>query len=64
MLDAVPDTIVVTETWLGEHVVNFCVPSGFTANRTMRSGRRGGGVTVLCSDELRTKKDERPMHCG
>ena len=28
-LDSLPDIIVLTETWLGEHDVNFC---GFTAN--------------------------------
>ena len=42
---------------LGEHVVNFCVPIvDLLLYHTIRAGRRGGGVTVLCSDELRPRK--------
>ena len=55
-LEVVPDIIVLTETWLGEHGGNFGMPYGFTAHHTIRAGRRGGGVTVLCSDKLKAKR--------
>ena len=50
-----PSVITISETWLSQHSPNFDVP-GYKIFRTDRLHKKGGGVAVLVSTRLTSRK--------
>ena len=49
-----PAVIAVSETWLNPSIPDGAfLPQGYvSASRTDRTGRRGGGVTIMCRSDI------------
>ena len=52
-----PDVLLLCETWLTKHTPTFNIPS-YKICHTDRSAKCGGGVSILTSENIRTK--DRP----
>ena len=52
--DRSPDVLLLCETWLTKHTPTFNIP-GYKICRTDRSAKRGGVVSILTSEKVRTK---------
>ena len=49
----VPEFCVITETWNSANNVDLCKMDGYTGHlHTFRDGRRGGGVSIFCTDKF------------
>ena len=52
-----PEFLVLSETWTTASLLNMCFIDGFSGFHTIRMRCRGGGVSIFCSDALKSKKN-------
>jgi hypothetical protein len=60
IIDAQPDILAITETWLtptnGDHDLTSCCPPGFLAVHHPRTSRWGGGVAIIFKSTISVRR--------
>ena len=59
------DIFVITETWLfsrEQAKLNMITPEGYISFSKPRDERKGGGITIICQNELKCETKNSPFH--